>query len=83
MCTHHAVSRNNLLKSPLWSWGEGDAEEDPMVLRELEKEGSTEVISIISISILLFPENAGSLALTSLKWPFEKKRPLLHSRHIV
>lgn len=28
-CLHsdHAVSRNNLLKSPFWSWGEGDAEE--------------------------------------------------------
>lgn len=71
-CTHCAVSRNNLLKLPLWSWGEGDAEEGLMVLRELEKEGSME---IISISILLFPENGGSLALTSLKCPFKKGGP--------
>lgn len=68
-CTHCAVSRNNLLKLPLWSWGEGDAEEGLMVLRELDKERSME---IISISVLLFPENGASLVLTSLKCPFKK-----------
>lgn len=49
---HHAVSRNNLLKICFWSWGEGDAKEELMVMRVLEKEGSME---IISVSILLFP----------------------------
>lgn len=80
-CTHATLSLGITFCNYLWSLGEGDAKEELMVLRELEREGSME---IISISILLLPENGDSLALTSLKYPFKKGIFfLLHSKQTV
>lgn len=69
--THRAVSRNNLLEIPLWRWGEGQAKEELMAWRELDEEGSMEIISLS----IFFPENCASLALTSRKCPFKKGGP--------
>ena len=51
------------------SWRERDAKEELMVLRVLEKEGTMEIISIF---ILLFPENGGPPALAPVKCSFKK-----------